>query len=93
MLVSPEEINKSLSFYGWRYNNKKIFKSYDFNSYKDGINFVNIVADIADKKNHHPEILVEWCKVTIEITSHDSGGVTTKCVNLAVDIEFATNNL
>ena len=93
MLISPEEIKKSLSSYGWNYNNNKISKSFSFESYKNGIEFVNKVADLSDAKNHHPEILIEWCKVTIEIASHEFGGVTTKCVNLAMDIELNTENL
>ena len=91
MLINPEEIKKSLSVYGWEYSNKKISKSFSFKTYKKGIDFVNVVADLAETKNHHPEILVEWCKITIEIASHDLGGVTTKCVNLAMDIELNTN--
>ena len=93
MLVNPEEIKNSLSLYGWKYMNKKISKSFSFQTYKNGIDFVNIIADIADTKNHHPEIIIEWCKVTVEIASHDLGGVTTKCVNLAMDIELNTKSL
>ena len=41
MLISPDEINKSISNYGWKYENKKITKSYSFKSYLNGIEFVN----------------------------------------------------
>ena len=40
MLISPDEINKSLSNHGWEYLEKKIFKSYKFNAYMEGIEFV-----------------------------------------------------
>ena len=87
MLVNPEEVKKSLSAYNWSYKNQKISKTFEFNTYVDGVSFVNKVAEISERKNHHPEILLEWCKVTLEIASHDMGGVTTKCINLAMEIE------
>ena len=45
--------------------------------------------EISERKNHHPEILIEWGKVSIQIASHDMGGVTTKCINLAMEIELS----
>ena len=67
---------------------KKIFSSYTFDTYMDGIDFVNNVAKIAEKKNHHPDINVGWCTVKLDISSHDMGGVTTNCINLAMDIDM-----
>ena len=87
MLVNPEEISKSLSNYSWSYKKQKISKIFEFENYMDGVCFVSKVAKIAERKNHHPEILIEWCKVTLDIASHDMGGVTTKCINLAMEIE------
>ena len=87
MLISPDEINKSLSNKGWEYVDKKIFKSFTFDTYMDGINFVQQIAELSERNNHHPEISIGWCLVAINITSHDRGGVTTNCVNLAIGID------
>ena len=87
MLLSPDEINKSLSMYGWSYNDKMICKSFQFLNYMEGIDFVNKIAKISETLNHHPNMVVDWCKIDISIASHDLGGVTTKCVNLATKIE------
>ena len=87
MLISPDEINKSLSRYGWEYVDKKIFKSYTFSAYIDGIDFVQKIAKLAERNNHHPHISIGWCLVDVTITSHDKGGVTTQCVNLAIGID------
>ena len=87
MLISPDEINKSLSSYGWEYMDKKIFKSYTFSAYMDGIDFVEKIAELAERNNHHPHISIGWCLVEVTITSHDKGGVTTNCVNLATGID------
>ena len=88
MLISIDEINKSISRKGWSYESKSINKTFKFDSYIDGVKFVNKIAEIAELKNHHPDISIGWCKVKVTITSHDLGGVSTKCVNLALDIDL-----
>ena len=87
MLISPDEINKSLSSKGWKYSDKKISKSYTFETYLQSIESVNKIAKLAEVQNHHPEIFINYCNVEISISSHDLNGVSTKCVNLALDID------
>ena len=87
MLISPDEINKSLSSRGWKYSDNKISKSYTFDTYIHGIESVNKIAKLAESQNHHPEIFIGYCNVDISISSHDLGGVSTKCVNLALGID------
>ena len=88
MLISLDEINKSLSNKGWDYAEKKISKSYTFDTYMAGIEFVQKIADLAERNNHHPDITIGWCKVDVTITSHNIGGVTTNCVSLATGIDL-----
>ena len=87
MLISPDEINKSLASHGWDYAEKKISKSFTFDAYMEGIQFVKKFAVLAEAQYHHPDINIGWCKVDISITSHDLVGVSTKCVNLALVID------
>lgn len=87
MLISPDEINKSLANKGWVYKNKMIVKKNTFDTYIKGIQFVNSVAELAERNNHHPDIYINWTNVEISITSHDMGGVSTRCVNLANQID------
>ena len=91
MLISPDEINKSLKNVGWKYESKKITKTFSFKAYMESINFIQRIAVLAEKKNHHPDIFIGWCKVDISITSHDLGGVTTSCVNLALEVDAISN--
>tara|TARA_Y100000590_G_C15746119_1_gene1022103 strand:- start:3832 stop:4107 length:276 start_codon:yes stop_codon:yes gene_type:complete len=88
MLISPEEINKSLSSKNWKYFDKKINKTFKFTKYMESIDFVQKVAILAEKNNHHPDINIAWCTINISITSHELGGVSTKCINLASGIDF-----
>ncbi len=87
MLISPDEIDKSLSNRGWNYKNNHISKTFKFETYMDSIKFINNLSEVAEQKNHHPDMHIGWCEVKINISSHDMGGVTTKCVNLALSID------
>ena len=87
MLIPPDEINKSLSSKGWEYVDKKIFRSFKFDTYMDGIDFVQKIAELSERNNHHPDLIICWCRVDVTITSHNMGGVTTDCVNLAIGID------
>ena len=87
MRLHPDEIKKSISTYGWNFSNNKISKIFEFEAYLDGVQFINKIAPIAERLNHHPDIHLGYCKVDICIYSHDLGGVTTKCINLATEID------
>ena len=67
----------------WNELNNTITKTFEFNSYLDGIDFVNEVANLAEQENHHPDIEILYCKVTISLTTHDVGGLTDKDYKLA----------
>ena len=87
-LLNDSEIQSNLdSMDGWFFSNNSICKEILFDNYMNGIQFVNELAKIAEKNNHHPDIIIGWCKVTISFTSHDLGGVSTECMNMAKTVE------
>ena len=45
--------------------------------------FVNKIAAAAEAANHHPDILINYNKVTLTLVSHDSGGVTQRDIRMA----------
>ena len=67
----------------WYEIDNTITKTFEFNSYLDGIDFVNAVANVAEQENHHPDISIGYCKVTISLTTHDAGTITEKDYKLA----------
>ena len=91
MLIPPDDIHKSLATYNWQYVDNKISKTYLFDTYIQGIDFIQKIAELSERNNHHPDIYIGWCKVDIFITSHEMGGVTTNCVNLATGIDHIFN--
>tara|TARA_B100000900_G_scaffold384589_1_gene373525 strand:- start:289 stop:558 length:270 start_codon:yes stop_codon:yes gene_type:complete len=88
MVLNEDLIKDQIKSDNWKYKKKSIIRNFKFNSYMDGIKFVNEIAELAENKNHHPDIQIGWCNVEISITSHDLGGVTNQCVELANEIEL-----
>jgi len=71
----------------WTCKNNILSKTFEFRSYLDGIDFVNTIANIAEQENHHPDINIGYCKVTISLTTHDAGELTDKDYKLAKIID------
>jgi 4a-hydroxytetrahydrobiopterin dehydratase len=72
---------------GWEFKNNAIHKIFIFESYLNSIAFINRLAEIAEENNHHPDMVVGWCKIDVAFTSHDQGGVTTACIDMAKKAE------
>ena len=63
---------------------KKVF---NFKNYRKSFAFVSQVAMLAEKKNHHPEIILDYGKVTISLISHDVQKITERDLELATQID------
>jgi 4a-hydroxytetrahydrobiopterin dehydratase len=67
----------------WVQEGKEIVRNYKFPSFREAIAFVNRVADEADKMDHHPDILIQYNKVRLSLSTHSAGGLTDKDFTLA----------
>ena len=79
-VLEDNEIQELLSqIPSWRVfeedDTKKIICSFVFLNYDDSRNFLNKVADLAEEEDHHPEIILEWGKVTVTWWSHKIRGL------------------
>ena len=85
MLLSRIDIANALSpLTGWSYNDNRIEKDFSFGDFGDALKFINMIGEKAEKMNHHPDMLLHGYRhVTVMITSHDAGGVTSKDFTLA----------
>ena len=74
---------------GWQPDSKgpAIRKDFVFADFKAAFSFMTRVALEAEKMDHHPEWSNVYNKVSIRLTTHDSGGVTEKDLALARFIE------
>jgi 4a-hydroxytetrahydrobiopterin dehydratase len=87
-LIPETEIDERLrALPGWTRAGKAIRRTYEFGSFKDAIAFVNRVAELAERQDHHPDMLVEYRKVTLTLSSHDVGGLTARDLRLAQAID------
>jgi 4a-hydroxytetrahydrobiopterin dehydratase len=88
--LSSERINQELkSLSGWEFKDNAISKLFRFKEFMNGIGFVNRVAPIAEAADHHPDIHINYTRVTFVCSTHTDGGVTEKDIKLAYQIEEA----
>ena len=71
----------------WENETKAIVRTVEFEDFNDAIDFVNDLAEIAEKAQHHPDILVSYNKVTLTLTTHDAGGVTELDIEMAQRVD------
>ena len=84
MTLNIDSVEESLmSLEGWVFEDNTIYKEYNFKNYMDSIRFIQDLAIEAEKENHHPDMIVGWCKIKVSFTSHDKGGVTEECIAMA----------
>jgi 4a-hydroxytetrahydrobiopterin dehydratase len=71
---------------GWARDGDAIRLERRFPTFMEGIAFVNRVAEAAESLDHHPDITIEYTKVTLRVSTHDSGGLTEADFTLAARI-------
>lgn len=86
--LSPQEIDEALSdLKGWTFENDKFHKTFTFSSFNEAFGFLCRVALHAERLNHHPELFNVYAKVTVDLSTHDVGGVSELDVELAKRID------
>jgi len=82
--LSEAQVAEQLDrFPAWSEASGVIQRTYQFRDFVQAMKFVNTIADEAERRQHHPDILVRWNKVTLTLSTHDAGGISHK------DFEFA----
>ncbi len=64
-----------------------IFRTHHANQFLEGIEFVNKVAKMAEENNHHPDIIINYKRITIRYWTHTASGVTLADVQMAEKID------
>ncbi len=72
---------------GWHEDGGALAKTFDRGSFNGAIAFVNAVAAVAERLDHHPDITVSWKEVTIRTWSHDVNAITERDAALARAID------
>jgi 4a-hydroxytetrahydrobiopterin dehydratase len=83
-VLSAAEIDLALQkLPGWTRQGNAIERVFQFGNFLEAMEFVNKIAVAAEAANHHPDIVINYNKVTLALISHDSGGVTQRDVRMA----------
>jgi len=84
MRLSQLDIEEQLkNLPGWSVVNEKLHKEFQFDSFNQAFGFMTRAAMEIEKMNHHPEWFNVYSRITVELTTHDAGGITKNDVNLA----------
>jgi 4a-hydroxytetrahydrobiopterin dehydratase len=83
-LLTQEQVAAELDATpGWSQDGKSIVTVVTREDFRDALLFVNAVGYLAEAANHHPDIKVQWNKVTLELSTHSAGGLTANDFALA----------
>ncbi|MEM1329072.1 MAG: 4a-hydroxytetrahydrobiopterin dehydratase [Planctomycetota bacterium] len=86
--LSEAEINEALDkLPDWSLVGDAIQRNYQFDDFVASMAFVNKVADAAEARQHHPDILIRYNKVMLTLSTHDAGGITQKDFDLAAEAD------
>ncbi|HEY8526734.1 MAG TPA: 4a-hydroxytetrahydrobiopterin dehydratase [Acidimicrobiales bacterium] len=68
---------------GWGIANGALHREIEFRNFVEAFGFMSMVALEAEKLGHHPDWSNSWNRVVIDISSHQEGGITDRCFELA----------
>jgi 4a-hydroxytetrahydrobiopterin dehydratase len=90
MKLTAAEIDRALqALPGWTRRGDAVTRQFTFASFRDAIAFVTRLAFEAEAADHHPDLAINYKRVTVTWSTHDEGGVTRKDVDGAT----ATNGV
>jgi 4a-hydroxytetrahydrobiopterin dehydratase len=79
MKLSSSEIDQRLqTIRGWRREGEAIQKQFTFGGFPEAVAFVNRLVPEAEAADHHPDILINYKRVTLTYSTHSEGGLTAK---------------
>lgn len=86
--LEPDELRDALaSLPNWHVENGKLRREYRFGDFVTAWGFLSRAALVVQAMDHHPEWANVYDRVTVELVTHDSGGVTRRDVELATALE------
>jgi len=87
ILSGPDLAEALRDLPGWTAEPGKLHKTFRFADFSAAFGWMTRVALFAEKRDHHPEWTNVWDTVTVDLVSHDAGGITARDVDLAKEME------
>jgi 4a-hydroxytetrahydrobiopterin dehydratase len=92
-LSEPDVAAGLTSLPGWIVKKDKLHREYKFADFPHAFGFMATAAPAIEKMNHHPEWANVYNRVTVDLTTHDAGGITRKDFELAALLEGIAKQL
>ncbi len=87
-LLTQTEIEQALaSLEGWTQTGDEISRTFALRSFPAALAFASAVGHLAERADHHPDILIRYRQVTLTLSTHSAGGLTEKDFDLAAEID------
>ncbi len=87
-LLNDEQVAAALEgLTGWQRDGDTIVRTAKLPSFPAAIEAVRTVAEIAEARDHHPDIDIRWRTVTFRCSTHSKGGITNLDIDLATEID------
>ena len=78
-ILSDQEVDQQLKrLEGWTLEGRAIRKQFTFNNFPSAVAFVDRLVPDAEAADHHPDIIINYRKVTLVYSTHSEGGLTQK---------------
>ena len=85
-LSEPEIQTQMANAKGWDRLGDMLVRTWQFAAPKRALEFVALVAGLAEREDHYPDIILSHRSVRIELSSHTEGGLTASDFLLAAEI-------
>lgn len=88
-ILKKEKINELISLLnGWKYESNSILKEFTCKNFSEALALLIKIGIIAEKNDHHPDLILHsWNKLKVILSTHSVGGVTLKDFEVANQIE------
>ena len=86
-LTADEIKSETAALEGWKVDDGKLVKTFEFDDFKSAVKFVDRLTEVAEEMGHHPDLRVGWGKVTAELSTHSVGGISDADIALARGID------
>jgi 4a-hydroxytetrahydrobiopterin dehydratase len=87
-VLSDDEIEARLAERpGWRRSGEAIVREFKLDDFVGSVDFVNRITPVAEEMNHHPDLSISWNRVTVSLSTHAQGGLTSNDFELARRID------
>lgn len=84
--MKGEDVKQKVGKLGWQFSGNSISRTFEFGNFREAMDFVGRVAELAEDIRHHPDIEIMYNKVKLALTTHSEGRVTDKDLVMAEKI-------